>query len=156
MSLSTYIYHSLTWSYMYPSLCGIVILAFTSNAILFRLKYGASIFSWIYCRDIGHIHKKRYLIGDGMCGLPDLVFVSPFSVTIIEVKGRPYHAGGVTEHAIRRKKKEEYQVKLYGGLARRKWPLKVIRLKLVYLDKKENVVFDMEEYKQLIKAYRKH
>lgn len=130
-------------------LCLLVLFVGLYNHISIRVRYGVPMISRLVIKDVGLFTKKRYLIAKGLVGIPDLMFVSLFHVTIIEVKSRNFYTSE-DNIAQRRSNKERVQVVLYGGMAKAIYPYKSIDLRLQYKNMQLLVDYHQNEFDQYL------
>ncbi len=133
------------------TLIGMCLLIGLYNHIQIRLKYKVPLLSTLVIKDVGLLTKKRYLIDGHLIGLPDLLFVSPLRVTIVEVKSRHYYQSD-DQITCRRSEKERIQAVLYAGMAAKIFR-KNVDVRIQYANTQRVVDYHKNEYHQLVNRY---
>ncbi|BBM67587.1 MULTISPECIES: hypothetical protein [Vibrio] len=133
------------------TLMGMCLFIGIYNHVQIRLKYRVPLLSTLVIKDVGLLTKKRYLIDGNLIGLPDLLFVSPLRVTIVEVKSRHYYQSD-DQITCRRSEKERIQAVLYAGMAAKIFR-KNVDVRIQYANTQRIINFDKIEYQQLVNHY---
>jgi hypothetical protein len=92
--------------------------------------------------DVGGYERQYLVEADGLRGLPDAVFESSNELVVGDVKTRRFR-GAVSAY-------ERYQMTLYIGMLRRRFPGRAVRGAIRYRDAVIAIPFDEELYRWLL------
>jgi hypothetical protein len=92
--------------------------------------------------DVGGHARPYFLEADGLRGVPDAVFEAPDELLVGDVKARHFR-GTVTAY-------ERYQMTLYVGMLRQRFPGRAVRGAIRYRDTVVPVPFDEHLYRWLL------